>query len=298
VTLPDDPGSIHASRNGTRPVGEPTSRPARKEVSEPAGDPTAEPGTEGTPRVVLVHGFTQSASSWREITAQLEADGIDVLAWALPGHGGVRTVPADLDLPAAAELLGQAGGLATYVGYSLGARICLHLALLRPDLVQRLVLVGGTAGVEDLDARDERRGADDALAVELDEAGEEGLSEWIDRWLAGPMFAHLTPEQADRESRMVNSASGLAAALRHLGTGTQRPLWEELGTIEMPTLVIAGELDAKFTDLGMRMTQAIGAAATFVLVPGAGHAVPFEVPGPFANLVADFANAENQATGP
>ena len=97
---------------------------------------------------------------------------------------------------------------------------------------------------------------------------------------------------------MVNSASGLAAALRHLGTGTQRPLWEELGAIEMPTLVIAGERDAKFTDLGMRMTQAIGTNATFVLVPDSGHAVPFEVPGPFANLVADFANPADPATGP
>ena len=52
-----------------------------------------------------------------------------------------------------AALLGAAGGRADYLGYSMGARFCLHLALARPDLVRRLVLVSGTAGIDDAGER-------------------------------------------------------------------------------------------------------------------------------------------------
>jgi len=243
-----------------------------------------------------VHGFTQSAASWRPVASRLAAAGLDVLTWDVPGHGGSPTVPPRLDLPGAAELLGRAGGRATYVGYSLGARICLHLALLRPELAERVVLAGVTAGIEDAGEREERRAADERLAAELEQGGDEALPRWIDRWLSGPLFAHLTPEQADRESRLVNSAAGLAAALRCLGTGAQRPLWEDVARLAMPVLVVAGGLDAKFVGLGRRLADSVGTNATFVQVPDAGHAAPFEVPERFAEMVAAFCRDE-PATG-
>lgn len=289
------------------------------EVSGPAAEVSSANAEAGVARVVLVHGFTQSARSWSHVEQLLADSGLRVSTWELPGHGdggaaargdatgahpsqaadhdgdasgggGAVGVRDDLDLVGAAELLGAAGGRATYVGYSMGGRICLHLAMLRPDLVERLILVGVTAGIEDLDAREERRASDDALADELESGGDAHLAEWIDRWLAGPLFAHLTDEQADRPARLGATAGGLAAALRHLGTGTQRPLWEELRRLEMPVLVLAGEHDPKFVAIGERLARAIGANATFVLVPGTGHAVPFEAPGPFAALTHTFAD--------
>ena len=263
--------------------------PTTRAPTEPAA------GQAAGGRVVLVHGFTQSSRSWDPIATRLEATGVEVLAWDVPGHGDSPKVPAGLDLPGAAEMLGEAGGRATYVGYSLGARICLQLAILRPELVERMVLAGVTAGIEDLDEREERRAADERLACELDGGGEAGLPQWIDRWLSGPLFAHLTAEHADRESRLRNTAAGLAAALRCLGTGTQRPLWEDAGAIGIPVLIVAGELDPKFTELGQRLAQAIGINATFVLVPGSGHAAPFEAPGPFAEMVGAFARGQGLA---
>jgi pimeloyl-ACP methyl ester carboxylesterase len=56
----------------------------------------------------------------------------------------------------------------------------------------------------------------------------------------------------------------------------------------MPVLVMAGEKDERFVALGERLAAAIGTNALFLLVPGAGHALPFEQPQAFATLIRSF----------
>jgi len=237
------------------------------------------------PRVVLVHGFTQSASSWARLVTPL-AKAHQVVCVDLPGHGGSSKV-AVANLSQAATLVGLAGGRATYVGYSLGARTCLTLALASPDLVEALVLVGGTAGIVDPAERAQRRAADEKLAESIEAGGEEGLDDFLGRWLAGPLFAHLRPEQAGLEARRHNTAAGLASSLRTCGAGTQEPTWDRLGSLTMPVVVVAGERDPKFSLLGADLVGAIGANARLHLLPGVGHAVPFEAPDAFTNLLLD-----------
>jgi 2-succinyl-6-hydroxy-2,4-cyclohexadiene-1-carboxylate synthase len=53
----------------------------------------------------------------------------------------------------------------------------------------------------------------------------------------------------------------------------------------MPVSLIAGERDAKFTDLALRMSAAI-AGAEVSIVPGAGHAVHLERPAQVAAIIA------------
>lgn len=243
-------------------------------------------------RVTLLHGFTQTGRSWRPLTTGLRAAGFELCTPDLPGHGSRTDVRADLW--AAARLALADGGQSAYVGYSMGGRVALHAALLRPDLVERLVLVGATAGIEDEAARDERRRADEALAasIERDAADGAGLDRFIDRWLAGPLFATLPPEAAGRDERVAsNTAEGLASSLRLAGTGTMEPLWGrlgELGRLELPVLVVAGALDEKFLALGQRLVDAIGARATLAVVPGAGHACHLEQPAAFLAAVVPF----------
>jgi 2-succinyl-6-hydroxy-2,4-cyclohexadiene-1-carboxylate synthase len=109
-------------------------------------------GGPGTPeaRVVLVHGFTQTLAAWEPVAARLGARW-RVLRVDLPGHGGSAAVRAGF--AEAAGLLGACGGRAAYVGYSLGGRLCLRLALDRPDLVRALVLLGASPGIGDRAAR-------------------------------------------------------------------------------------------------------------------------------------------------
>jgi 2-succinyl-6-hydroxy-2,4-cyclohexadiene-1-carboxylate synthase len=260
-----------------------------------AGGPALHHVTEGAPepsgRVVLVHGFTQTQAVWEPVAARLRA------RWRLrrvdlPGHGGSAGVRVGFE--EAAALLGECGGRAAYVGYSLGGRLCLRLALDRPELVRALVLLGASPGIADPAARAERRAADETLAAGIER---DGVAAFLDRWLAGPLFATLPRERAGREDRLTNTPEGLAAALRLLGAGAQAPLWDRLAGLRCPTLLVAGALDAKFAALAAEMAAAIGPAARLELVPGAGHAVHLERPAEVAALLEGFL-ATHLATPP
>ena len=194
---------------------------------------------------MLVHGFTQTGASWSRIARELATDS-EVVAPDLPGHGRSPAPDAGSGMAETAALLGQAGGRATYIGYSLGGRCCLQLALQAPQLVERLVLIGAHPGIENEADRRLRRQDDEALAAQLEQGGDAAIPEFVESWLSGPLFSHLSEEQADRPSRLTNSAAGLAASLRTVGTGAQAPLWGRLGELDMPVLVMAGALDAKF----------------------------------------------------
>lgn len=238
---------------------------------------------------MLAHGFTQSGRVWGGLADDL-ADDHEVVLVDLPGHGGSSAVRADLSVSAA--LLGDVGGTADYLGYSMGARVALHLALDRPDRVRRLVLVSGTAGIDDAGERAARRAADEALAARLDPPGggvpEDTVASFVDRWVANPMFGDVPPGANAVEERRRNPAAGLASSLRLAGTGTQVPLWDRLGELTMPVLVVTGGLDAKFGALGRRLVQGIGRHATQVVVEGADHAPHLQQPRAVADAVRAF----------
>jgi 2-succinyl-6-hydroxy-2,4-cyclohexadiene-1-carboxylate synthase len=251
----------------------------------------AEGGPEGLGPVVLVHGFTQTQAAWEPVAAGLRARW-RLVRVDLPGHGGSASVRAGF--AEAAGLLGACGGRAAYVGYSLGGRLCLRLALDRPELVRALVLLGASPGIADPAARAERLAADEALATGVED---DGVAAFLDRWLAGPLFATLPPERAGLPERLANTAEGLASALRLLGAGAQAPLWDRLAGLRCPTLLVAGARDAKFAALAAEMAAAIGPTARLALVPGAGHAVHLERPAVVAKLLDGFL-AAHLATRP
>ena len=246
------------------------------------GDPTL-------PKVVLVHGFTQTGRSWRPLLPRLTRRH-HVVAVDAPAHGKSADLRTDLDDGAA--LLGETGGRAAYVGYSMGGRLTLHLALQRPALVERVVLVGATGGLDTEDERAQRRAADAALAVDLER---DGLDAFLTRWLANPLFATLPAGAAAIEDRKENTVDGLADSLRRTGTGTQRPLWSELARLTMPALLVAGARDEKFTALAHRLADGWGGPARVALVPAAGHACHLEQPDAFLDVVEPFL-AEGQRT--
>lgn len=231
------------------------------------------------PRLVLVHGFTQNRNCWGRIADDLARDHELVLVDA-PGHG--RSADLALDLAGGAAAIGVTGGAGSYLGYSLGGRYCLRLALDRPELVERLVLVGATPGIEVDRDRDERRRADGALADLLEQIG---VTSFLDEWLAQPLFAGLSPAAACRRERVENTAAGLASSLRRAGTGMQEPLWDRLGALSMPVLVVTGDADTKFTAIADAMVAAIGPGATQIVVPGAGHTAHLERPDAFLSAL-------------
>ncbi len=231
--------------------------------------------------MVLVHGFTQTLRSWETLVQGLATER-EVVQVDLPGHGGSAHIALNFADTAAA--IGEAGGNGAYVGYSLGGRLCLRLALDRPDLVDALVLVGASPGLDDPAQRVTRRRADETLAARIET---DGTFAFVDRWLRQPMFAGLTPSPADRTAREANPPEGLAAALRLLGTGVQEPLWHRLGELAMPVLVVVGEHDVKYAAVAERMAAAVPQVSLY-RVPGAGHAAHLERPLEWTAAVAAF----------
>lgn len=237
--------------------------------------------------LALVHGFTQTGRSWQRVV-DLLGDADDVRTPDLPGHGERSDAPAGLWTGARA--IGLECGRGTYVGYSAGGRHLLHLVLDRPDLVERMVLLGATAGIDDPHERAGRVESDEALARRLEEVG---VAAFVDEWLALPLFAGLPDE--GRDDRLRNTASGLAAHLRLAGTGSQEPLWDRLAEITCPALVLAGERDEKFAALGRRLAAAMP-HATFDLVPGAGHAAHLEAPAAFVDRLRAWLHQTDTAS--
>ena len=256
--------------------------------------------------MVLVHGFAQTGRCWGSLPAALTAEGYAVASPDLPGHGDG---PAEaMDLAATAEhILAMSGAVdraarpsapaassrplrpVVFVGYSFGGRVCLRLAVDHPEAVDRLVLIGATAGLDEPAERTARRAADEALAAEI-EAG--GIEPFLDRWLSLPLFAGLPAAAQHREERRRNRPAGLASSLRLAGTGAQEPLWDRLSTLAgMPVLLVTGERDLKFTALAERLAAGIGPSASHLVIPAAGHTAHLEQPDAFlAGLLAWLAS--------
>lgn len=237
------------------------------------------------PRLVLVHGFTQSGRSWDALAKRFE-DSWEVVTVDAPGHGLSADVSADLwD---GADLLAQAAeGPATWIGYSMGGRFALHLALNHPALVEQLVLVSTTAGIREPAERTDRRRSDLDLAERVLEMGLRPFVEW---WLSQPLFATLPSSAAGFSSRLEGTASGLASSLRLAGTGSQEPLWSRLHELQMPVLLVAGALDSRYCHLAGEMAAAIGTNADVRIVSGAGHACHLEKPDEFLEVVSTWSH--------
>jgi 2-succinyl-6-hydroxy-2,4-cyclohexadiene-1-carboxylate synthase len=202
-----------------------------------------------------------------------------VVALDLPGHAGSDAVRADL--PTTASLVAEAVSSTLgdepfdLLGYSLGARVALHVVTEAKLPVRHAVFIGVTAGIEDPAERDRRRQVDESMANELESSGDVG--HFLDTWLHGPLFDRLPPEARERDERLRNSAPGLASSLRLCGTGTQAPLWDNLPTLGCPTLALAGSDDIRFAAHALRLAR-LAPHAVASLVPGGGHAVHLSQP--------------------
>jgi len=247
------------------------------------------------PALLLLHGFTGALVNWSPHLPHF-ARRYTTVAVDLPGHGqtGLPAHPAryghapvGADLVALMERLGfQRFSL---MGYSMGGRLALAMALKYPQRLRALLLESASPGLQDARERAARRRQDEALARRIER---EGVRRFVTGWEQLPLFASQRVLPAERrarlrEQRLMNSAPGLAGSLRGAGTGVQPSYWPQLPQLCVPTLLLTGALDAKFCTIADGM---VAANPSFQAqhIANAGHCTHLEQPQWFRQAVLDF----------
>ena len=262
------------------------------------------PSTTDVP-LLLLHGFTGSTETWRDLRERLGA-GRNLLAVDLPGHGRADSPadPAQYALDHVADRLAHmldAQGTERVVplGYSLGGRVALRLALRHPARVAGLVLEGTSPGIADPAERAARVRADAELADRIER---DGIVAFVNEWERLPIWSTQAslPESVRarlRAKRLMGNPIGLANSLRGAGAGADAPVTDRLREIAVPVLLIAGALDEPYVAHARTMGRVLPRARVAV-VPDAGHAVHLEQPDAFASLVAGFLDSFAGDDGP
>lgn len=246
---------------------------------------------DGAP-VVLLHAGIADRRMWDDVTPML-AERFRVIACDLRGYG--ETPLPDGPFVHAADVAALLEGLAleraSVVGVSMGGHVALDLALARPELVDRLVLVG--AGIDGW----EHDAALVAAWEEEDAAFERGdLDEvaWINvrTWLDGPtQDAGRVPTALRRRVfEMQRNALDLEnpAAAGGWLTASRRA---GLGEVSAPTLVLVGALDQRDFRRIARALAAEIPGSRLEELPGVAHLPPLERPEAFARTVLEFLEA-------
>jgi len=252
------------------------------------------------PPVTLLHGFTQSGRSWRELIAHMP-DGWKWIVPDLRGHGetqlrngGVCSMDAcTADLVRLWDELGVERS--HLVGYSMGGRLALHVASRRPDRVLSLLTIGAHAGLDE-DAREGRRRGDEALAERIER---DGVEAFVNYWGSLPLFAGIERRGPAyvaevRAERLRNHIAGLTCSLRGMGAGAMQPVWDDLGRAGFPCTFVAGQLDHGYVASARRLAGAVPHGRVEIVLR-AGHAVHQERPDALARVLASHLAAATTA---
>lgn len=247
------------------------------------------------PPLILLHGFTGSSRDWNPFFETYQKN-FQPIAVDLIGHGQTDA-PENLEGYSMDSVVGQLNHIleqlhiqaAHLLGYSMGGRTALSFATHHPDKVRSLILESATPGIVNPQERNIRQQVDEQLADFIEN---HTLDEFVDRWLNHPIFEtqkNLPQEKQlhSRESRLHNSRTGLANALRGFGTGRMPHLWEKIQELSIPVLLITGNEDKKFTQIAQEMNKILP-NSIHEIVEDAGHNIHFERPEFFAEITSEF----------
>jgi pimeloyl-ACP methyl ester carboxylesterase len=239
-------------------------------------------GPADAPLVVLLHGFPETAATWRAVASDLAADH-RVVVPDLRGAGCSGFAPPGSDAYAAQDLAADLAGLglppATVVGHDLGAMTAVAWARSRPDQVARLVLSGGGVPGFGLAERGppHLRTFGDAPPGAVEAAQRGRVREFLAGFTGTPAFPLDDAVAAYAPAGRLDAAMGRYRALDRDAVANRadpRPL-------AMPVLVVSGGAP----DLSATTVTALAPARRVVVVPDAGHYVLVEKPAAFADAV-------------
>ncbi|MBA0828474.1 hypothetical protein Goarm_013146 [Gossypium armourianum] len=260
--------------------------------------------------ILFLHGFLGTNEEWVPIMHAISGSA-RCISVDLPGHGATKIKNCGDDKAALLSLLSieiiadlllkliehVTPDKVTLVGYSMGARIALYMALKFSDKIEGAVILSGSPGLEDAVARKIRRAKDDSKARSI---VTHGLQLFLNTWYSGglwkslrrhPYFNHIVVRRSVHDD-----LQGLARVLSGLSPGRQPSLWEDLKHCKVPLMLVVGENDEKFKRVAQKMWHEIGhdrddavsKLHQMVVLPSCGHAVHLENPLPIIRLVRQF----------
>ncbi len=247
-------------------------------------------GNRNNPVVLFLHGFLGSCREFDAIVPHL-LDRFCCLRVDLPGHGQTQVCAETYTMPNTAALIIH---LLDYlkisqchlIGYSMGGRLALYLALQFPDRCLKTVLESASPGLRTEAERLARKQHDATLADRLEHDFPTFLTAWYEQPLFRSLRQHPDFEQIFRQ-RCNNRPSDLARSLRYLGTGEQPNLWNRLKSHQNPLLLLVGEHDRKFVSINQEMAH-LCKAAQLKIIPTTGHTIHAEAPQTFALQIRRF----------
>lgn len=252
----------------------------------------------GLPVWLFLHGFMGTHRDYLQVAQHLPGT---VISPDLLGHGATQaTCEQSFSMAAQVEVLHtivarvvKTTAPINLVGYSMGARLAIGYAATYPATVARLIVEGGRPGMATADERLARQTHDQELANRL---LTNGIEDFVNYWENLPLFNSqqllpMTTRSAVRESRLRQSAAGLARSLVEMGAGQQPNYWPALSAFNFETLLITGEMDAKFTAINREMSHFLP-AGRHQIVTAVGHNVHLEALDQYLELLLDGGNAD------
>jgi pimeloyl-ACP methyl ester carboxylesterase len=240
------------------------------------------------PALVMLHGAPSDSRTWQWMVPDLSRDHT-VIAWDAPGFGDSSDIDDSWRAPQFADAL--AAFVATLglerphlVGHSFGTMVALSLFQRHPAVPASLVLVGGYAGWAG-----SLTPAEVARRLEMF-VGMAELGDAFDPKSYPGLFSDLIPAERDAALATMmceNMRSATIRAAGHIGAETDlRPV---LPTIDVPTLVLHGEADARSPLANAEALHAAISTSELVVLPRLGHACVVEDPGACATEIRRFA---------
>ncbi|HEX2026971.1 MAG TPA: alpha/beta fold hydrolase [Nitriliruptorales bacterium] len=244
------------------------------------------------PLALLVHGFPFDATMWLDQLSRLRTVrrcvAPDLRGFGASAPTTERTLPMERHAQDMAQLiatLADGDAVADVVALSMGGYVVLALWENHPERVRSLALLDTRAEPDD----EEGRAGRDATISSVVQQGRTPLATDLLGSLLAP-DADATARARVRTMIEGTRVETIVAALRGMRDRPDRTAL--LSTIDVPTLVVAGEHDAPTPPEAMQVMADTIPGARFEVVPGAGHVTAVERPEVICDLLAEFWGAQ------
>jgi 2-succinyl-6-hydroxy-2,4-cyclohexadiene-1-carboxylate synthase len=232
-------------------------------------------GDRALPSLLLLHGFMGSSADFHPAIADLTQH-FYCVSVDLPGHGQTPIDGHDF-VSTGEQILEIAPDKCHLLGYSLGGRLALYLALHYPDRWQKVILESASFGLPTAKMRQERQHRDSAIARKLRQPDLD-FAAFIQNWYQQAVFTGINKHPNFPEliiSRSNNNPLSLARSLEIMGLGQQPYLGELLKTNKIPLLTLVGQQDTKFIEIGQQIAN-LCPQIELRIVPNCSHNIHFQ----------------------